>query len=163
MNADQSLDVTPTTKRPRKIWRLLSAALAAVAIGGVAYGASQTPMSMVATRPHDGAPRLVVDKDVVDFGAVPYRRKIEAKFEITNGGNAVLEFTQAPYIEVVKGCCPPSPVLGKKSLKPGERTTLSVSFMMYQGMGGLHDFRVHLRTNEPSTPDRTVQVLSDWK
>lgn len=111
----------------------------------------------------DCAPKLVVDKDVIDFGAVPYRKMIEARFEISNAGKEVLEVTEAPFIEIVKGCCPPSPVLGKKSLKPGERTTVSVSFMMYQGMGGLHDFRVHLRTNDPSQPDKTVQILSDWK
>lgn len=163
MNTDQPLDVTPTTKRPRRISILLSVVLAAAAIGGVAFGISRTPLSMVGARPHDGAPRLVVDKEVVDFGAVPYRKMIEAKFEIMNGGKEVLEFTEAPYIEVVKGCCPPSPVLGKKSLRSGERTTMSVAFMMYQGMGGLHDFRVHLRTNDPSTPDKTVQILSDWK
>lgn len=163
MHADQLPEVTPTTKRPRRIWILLSAVLAAAAIGGVAFGVSRTPMSMVGARPHDDAPRLVVDKEVVDFGAVPYRKMIEAKFEIMNGGKEVLEFTEAPYIEVVKGCCPPSPVLGKKSLKPGERTTMSVSFMMYQGMGGPHDFHVHLETNDPNIPDKTVQVLSDWK
>ena len=163
MNTDQPLDVTPTTKRPRRISILLSVALAAVAIGGVAFGVSRSPLSMVGARPHDGAPRLVVDKEVVDFGAVPYRKMIEAKFEIMNGGKEVLEFTEAPYIEVVKGCCPPSPVLGKMSLWSLERTTLSVSFMMYQGMGGPHDSRVHLRTNDPSRLDKTVQVLSDWK
>ena len=163
MNANDSLEVTPTTKRPRRKRVLLSALLVVSVIGGVALGVNRTSMSMMTARPHDGAPRLVVDKEVIDFGAVPYRKMIEAKFEITNGGKEVLEFTEVPYIEVVKGCCPPSPVLGKKSLKPGERTTLSVSFMMYQGMGGPHDFRVHLRTNDPNMPDKTVQVLSDWK
>lgn len=163
MNTDQSSEITPATRRPRRIWRVLSVGLAVAAIGGVAFGISRTPISLVAARPHEGTPRLVVDKEVIDFGAVPYRKMIDAKYEITNGGREVLEFTQAPYIEVVKGCCPPSPVLGKKVLKPGERTTLSVSFMMYQGMGGPHDFRVHLQTNDPTTPDKTVQILSDWK
>lgn len=163
MYTDQSSEITPTMTRPRRIRRVLSAGFAAVAIGGVAFGVSRMPMSMVVARPHEGAPRLVVDKEVVDFGAVPYRKMVEAKFAITNGGKEVLEFTEAPYIEVVNGCCPPSPVLGKKSLKPGEGTTLSVSFMMFQGMGGLHDFRVHLRTNDPNMPDKTVRILSDWK
>lgn len=163
MNTDQSFDVTSMTKRPRKILRRLSAGFGIVAVGGVAFGVSRTPMSIVAARLSEGAPRLVVDKDVVDFGAVPYRKMIEAKFEITNGGKAVLEFTQVPYIEVVKGCCPPLPALGKRLLKPGERTSLSVAFMMYEGMGGPHDFRVHLQTNDPTTPDKTVRILSDWK
>lgn len=163
MSSDPSPDVTERMKRPQKIWRLLSAGLAAIAIGSVAYGVSQSPIGAAMARRDDAAPRLVVDKEVIDFGAVPYRKMIDARFEITNGGKETLEFTEAPYIEVVKGCCPPSPVLGKKALKPGERTTLSVSFMMYQGMGGPHDFRVHLQTNDPTAPDKTVQVLSDWK
>ncbi len=163
MNTDQSFENTPTTKRPRRIPILLSVGLAAAVIGGVAFGVSRGSVSSTSVRPHEGAPRLVVDKDVVDFGAVPYRKMIEAKFKITNGGKERLEFTEAPYIEVVKGCCPPSPVLDRKLLKPGEETTLSVAFMMYQGMGGPHDFRVHLRTNDPNMPDKTVQVLSDWK
>jgi hypothetical protein len=29
-------------------------------------------------------------------------------------------------------------------------------------MGGLHDFRVHLPTNDPDEPDKTVAVISNW-
>lgn len=163
MNADSSSDLTATNRRPRRFWWFFGAVVAVGIIGTVALGARRTPKAALASKPHEGAPRLVIDKEVVDLGVVPYRKMIEAKFAITNGGKEVLEFTDTPFIEIVKGCCPPSPVLGKKSLNPGERTTVSVSFMMYQGMGGLHDFRVHLRTNDPSQPDKTVQILSDWK
>jgi hypothetical protein len=48
------------------------------------------------------------------------------------------------------------------ALEPGESTTLSMSFMMHGDMGGLHDFRVHLPTNDPSQPDKTLVVLSNW-
>ena len=44
-------------------------------------------------------------------------------------------------------------------LQPGESTMLSMSFMMHGDMGGPHDFRVHLPTNDPAQPDRTVVVL----
>jgi hypothetical protein len=37
-----------------------------------------------------------------------------------------------------------------------------MSFMMHGAMGGPHDFRVHLLTNDPSVPDKTLQVLSNW-
>ena len=48
-------------------------------------------------------------------------------------------------------------------LQPGEKTTLSMSFQMPDAtMGGLHDFRVHLPTDDPSAPDKTLQVLSNW-
>jgi poly-beta-hydroxyalkanoate depolymerase len=163
MNSDQLSEVPFPKKRARRVTMLVSAVLAIVMIGGLTVFSRRTPAIRALMRSHDGAPQLVVDKHVVDFGAVPYRKLIEATFELSNGGKEVLEFIEAPYIEVVKGCCPPSPVLGKKSLRPGEKTTLSISFMMYQGMGGPHDFRVHLPTNDPDMPDRTVQVLSDWK
>jgi len=48
-------------------------------------------------------------------------------------------------------------------LEPGESTTVqSSTFMMHSGMDGPHDFRVHLLTNDPAQPDKSVQVLSNW-
>ena len=163
MHTDPQPELPPTSKRRWRAWALLSVVLVIAGIGAAMASSRRSAVRLAPSAPHDGAPRLLVDKEMVDFGAVPYRKKIEATFELANGGREVLEFTEVPYIEVVKGCCPPSPVIGKKSLQRGEKTTLSVSFMMYQGMGGLHDFRVHLKTNDPMVPDRTVQVLSDWK
>jgi hypothetical protein len=49
------------------------------------------------------------------------------------------------------------------TLNPGQKTTLSMQFMMHGDMGGKHDFRVHLLTNDPAREDKTVQVLSNWK
>lgn len=34
--------------------------------------------------------------------------------------------------------------------------------MMHAGMDGPHDFRVHIQSNDPDNPDKTVQVLSNW-
>jgi hypothetical protein len=47
-------------------------------------------------------------------------------------------------------------------LQPGERTILRMAFMMHGDMGGPHDFRVHLRTDDPARPDLSVAVLSNW-
>lgn len=47
-------------------------------------------------------------------------------------------------------------------LEPGQQTTLSVRFMMHGDMGGPHDFRVHLESNDRKWGDRTLRVLSDW-
>lgn len=33
---------------------------------------------------------------------------------------------------------------------------------MHGDMGGPHDFRLHLVSNDPTQPDRTVAVLSTW-
>ncbi len=48
------------------------------------------------------------------------------------------------------------------TLKPGESTTVSMQFTMTAGMDGFHDFRLHLPTNDPAQPDRTLVVLSNW-
>jgi hypothetical protein len=48
-------------------------------------------------------------------------------------------------------------------LKPGETTVVESSiFMMHAGMDGPHDFAVRLLTNDPSQPQKTVNVLSNW-
>ncbi len=47
-------------------------------------------------------------------------------------------------------------------LQPGASTTLSMQFMMHGNMGGPHDFRVHLPTNDPLKPGYTLTVLSNW-
>ena len=33
---------------------------------------------------------------------------------------------------------------------------------MHPGMDGPHDFRVHLRTNDPQQPDIELKILSNW-
>jgi hypothetical protein len=48
-------------------------------------------------------------------------------------------------------------------LKPGESTLVQSSeFMMHAGMDGQHNFAVHLKTNDPKTPDLVMNVISDW-
>ncbi len=49
------------------------------------------------------------------------------------------------------------------AIGPGESTTLTLEFMMHGEMGGKHDFRVHLPSNDPARPDVVLTVLSDWK
>jgi hypothetical protein len=48
------------------------------------------------------------------------------------------------------------------TIRPGQRTTLSMSFNMHGDMGGQHNFRLHLPTDDPAQPDQTVTVLSNW-
>jgi hypothetical protein len=48
-------------------------------------------------------------------------------------------------------------------LAPGESTTVtSGEYTMPEGMGGPHDFAIHLVTNDPETPDRVVNVVTLW-
>ncbi|HWR65218.1 MAG TPA: hypothetical protein VN364_03790 [Bellilinea sp.] len=48
------------------------------------------------------------------------------------------------------------------ALKPGESTTISMEFFMHDQMGGMHNFSLHLVTNDPTEPDKTISVLSNW-
>lgn len=47
-------------------------------------------------------------------------------------------------------------------LNPGATTTLAVQFMMHTGMDGMHDFEVHLPSNDASWGDKTLTILSNW-
>ena len=48
-------------------------------------------------------------------------------------------------------------------LGAGESTTVrSDTYTMHEGMGGPHDFAVHLLTNDPVKPDLVVHVLTQW-
>lgn len=48
------------------------------------------------------------------------------------------------------------------TLQPGQSTNLALDFMMHGDMGGYHDFRVHVRSNDPAQPEIILAVLSNW-
>lgn len=37
-----------------------------------------------------------------------------------------------------------------------------MGFTMHEGMGGPHEFRVQLRTDDPATPELVLTVRSVW-
>jgi hypothetical protein len=47
-------------------------------------------------------------------------------------------------------------------LRPGESTEISMRFMMHAGMGGPHDFRVRLLSNDAEQSEQELKVLSNW-
>jgi hypothetical protein len=49
------------------------------------------------------------------------------------------------------------------AIASGEETTVSLEFTMHKGMEGLHEFRIHLRTNDAVEPEKLLAVRSDWK
>lgn len=51
-----------------------------------------------------GAPRLKVEKDVIDRGDLKLGNVIQDNVRVTNIGDQPLRFTEAPYVEVVEGC-----------------------------------------------------------
>jgi len=51
-----------------------------------------------------GAPGLIVDQQLIDFGDVPVGQTVSAEFRISNVGDKPLRFEKTPYIEVKEGC-----------------------------------------------------------
>jgi hypothetical protein len=110
-----------------------------------------------------GIPAITVDQQNIDMGYIKLGEYRTIKIKVTNTGDGVLRFKEQPYLEVVKGCCPPNITVGKMALDPGQSTYVETpEFMMHQGMDGPHDFAIHLKTNDPSNPELLVHVLSDW-
>ena len=110
-----------------------------------------------------GTPAITVDQQNIDMGYIKLGEYRTIKIKVTNSGDGVLRFKEAPYLEVVKGCCPPELSVGSMTLDPGQSTYVQTpEFMMHQGMDGKHDFAIHLKTNDPKTPEMLVHVLSDW-
>lgn len=109
-----------------------------------------------------GAPRLVVAQEHFDFGDVPLGQFVEAEFRVRNIGDQTLRLTDQPVVEVREGCCPPRAFVSTTAINPGDEATITLRFTMHEGMGGPHDFRIHLTTNDPQTPYRELVVLSNW-
>jgi len=51
-----------------------------------------------------GAPRLKVEKDIIDLGNLKLGNQIRDDIHVTNIGDLPLRFAEAPYIEVKEGC-----------------------------------------------------------
>jgi len=48
------------------------------------------------------------------------------------------------------------------TLQPGDEATVTLRFTMHEGMGGQHEFRVHVLTNDPTQPEILLTVRSTW-
>lgn len=110
----------------------------------------------------NGAPRLMVAQDSLDHGTQHFGQQVSSIFTVENTGTQPLTFAGVPRVEVVEGCCPPSAQVASNTLAPGEKTTITLRYTMHEGMGGKHLFRVHVRTNDPTTPDTLLYAASNW-
>ena len=109
-----------------------------------------------------GTPQLTTDQKSMDLGNIKDFTEKTFDIKVTNTGTGILTFKEKPYVQVVEGCCPPDMTIGSMTLKPGESTVASATFMMHPGMDGKHNYAVHLITNDPTHPDLVVNVLSNW-
>ena len=51
-----------------------------------------------------GTPMLVVDQDKIDYGYVKFGNNKTFSIKVTNAGDGVLRFKEAPVVEVLEGC-----------------------------------------------------------
>lgn len=53
---------------------------------------------------HRAGPRLAVDRELIDLGAVRYNQFVEAHFRLKNVGDQPLRLPASPPLEVAEGC-----------------------------------------------------------
>lgn len=51
-----------------------------------------------------GTPRLVLDREVVDLGVLPFEAPARVVFTLTNAGNGPLRLAEVPRVKALKGC-----------------------------------------------------------
>lgn len=147
-------------KKSFPIWGSVIIALILLFVGVSFLNTVLTPREKIEVT---GSPKIKVDQDYYDYGnvkngGVPIRTSIK----VSNIGDKPLNFQEAPYIELIEGCCPPVPSIGTLSLAPGESTQINVEFFMHRTMGGMHNFKLHLVTNDPAEPDKSITIISNW-
>ena len=109
-----------------------------------------------------GAPSAQFNQTKTDLGTIKLGQTVRSEFIIRNVGDKALTITNQPKVEVLKGCCPPDVQLTTHTLWPGQEAKISTQFMMHEGMGGEHEFRIHIETNDPKQPQQDLIILSNW-
>jgi hypothetical protein len=140
---------------------LIGAILAVVALLS-ALSVVQTVTPKKVALEFSGGPSLKLFQQGLDLGDQKLGDTVPVTFEIANVGDRPLRITEQPYLEVVKGCCPPPVKVGSMLLQPGETTKITFKLMMHGGMGGYHDLRLHIKTNDLNQPDQTITIISNW-
>ena len=148
-------------KRPSWQLPLIVMVLAVVVIGAIFVFSRSSNQSIIAVNVN-GKPNLVMDKTLIDFGDVHFGNPVTAVFKVSNTGDQPLQILQQPRLEVLQGCCPPDALATKSTINPGETGLITVSFAMHEGMGGQHEFLVHLLTNDPAQSETQLHIFSNW-
>lgn len=97
------------THRPAGGWGgrslLVSWALCLALLAGVATWLLLPKEASVshAAQPRIG-PRLVMDRDLIDFGSVSFEQTVRARFHVRNVGDQPLQLAETPEVDAVEGC-----------------------------------------------------------
>lgn len=90
--------VEPPPRRARWRWAVMGV-LAVIVLGaGTFWWLSAGPDAS------GGTPRLVVDREVVELGDLPFEAPARVVFTLTNTGNGPLKIAEVPRVKAVQGC-----------------------------------------------------------
>ena len=157
-----SKSVPPPSKRPSwLIPALVLVAVAALVLAVVLLNSANQPQSVYVPE-ITGRPGAVVAQAVVNHGDVQMEETVESAFTIRNVGDQPLVIFGEPRVELVQGCCPPRAVVSAMTVQPGQESQISMSYTMHEMMGGPHEFRVHVLTNDPNQAEIVLTALSNW-
>lgn len=102
-----------------------------------------------------GAPKLVVDQAVYDFGSVPQGEKVLHTFILTNIGDAPLNVNK-----VRSSCGCTAALLSSGNLPPGEKGELSASFDSGRFRGQVAK-TIYLYSNDPVSPVAQLKIKGE--
>ena len=157
-----SKSVPPPSKRPSwLIPALVLVAVAALVVAVVLLNSANQPQSVYVPE-ITGRPGAVVAQAVVNHGDVQMEETVESAFTIRNVGDQPLVIFGEPRVELVQGCCPPRAAVSAMTVQPGQESQISMTYTMHEMMGGPHEFRVHVLTNDPNQAEIVLTALSNW-
>ncbi len=101
---------TPSpTRRPARVGGgrllLVSGAICVALLAGVAAWTllpRQGPVSQAVQFAR--GPRLAADRDLIDFGPVPFGQIVRASFHVRNVGDQPLQLAGSPEVVAIEGC-----------------------------------------------------------
>ena len=88
----------PVPRRGRWRWAVMGALVVVGAGAGTFWWMSTGPDAS------GGAPRLVVDREVVELGDIPFEAPARVVFTLTNAGDGTLKIAEVPRVKAVEGC-----------------------------------------------------------
>lgn len=104
MSQNKPYRVSRKRQRQAAKWAPLLLVLGGILLIGLAWLALRKEPASNAAVEVSGAPSLQVDQEKIDLGDMKFNQLAEVSFRLTNVGDQTLQFTKAPYIEVVEGC-----------------------------------------------------------
>ena len=139
-----------------------------IVVGIILFQANTASSQTNAAIQVKGAPRISLVQDTFDYGDVRLGTTVQTVFRVRNVGDQPLVILNQPRVQVVEGCCPPDAILSSSTIQPGQEATITLSFMMHDGlmggqsMAGKHRFNINLQTNDPTEPNKLLVVWSNW-